>query len=64
MKIDKAGVAWGVLFGVVINGLYNGLLSLLHENFQEVALISIATILLVVIVLIGFRKILFPPDKP
>lgn len=62
-EIDKVGVAWGVLFGVLINGIFLAILSLLHLNFQDMTLASVATIITFVIVIIAFRNLLFPESK-
>jgi hypothetical protein len=61
-KIDKTGLAWGVLFAVLVNGIYNDFVSLLQEHFQDVVVISIATFAVALIVIFGFRKVLFPED--
>ena len=62
-EIDKVGVAWGVLFSVMVNGAFLAILSLLHLDFQETALASIATMVAVVIVLVAFRNLFFPESK-
>jgi hypothetical protein len=61
-KIYKTGLSWGVLFAALVNGIYDALISLLHGNFQDVGYFSIATMAVVLIVAIGFRKLLFPED--
>lgn len=61
-EIDKVGIAWGVLFSVVVNGIFLAILSLLHLNFQGL-LASLATIITLIIVMIAFRNLLLPKSK-
>lgn len=62
-KMDKAGVAWGIVFSVFVNGIYNLIVSILN-NFKiyEPIIIGVATFVTGICVVYAFRKILFPND--
>ncbi|MCW4024942.1 MAG: hypothetical protein NWF01_07910 [Candidatus Bathyarchaeota archaeon] len=64
-SIDKNCVALGVLFGVLINGIFLSILSFLHLDFQEGVLISTATMITFILAILVFRNKLFTQkEKP
>jgi hypothetical protein len=59
-RIDTRGVAWGIVFSVLVTAIYNGLVSLLNWDFREFAIFGVAGLITFVIVVIAFRNLLLP----
>ena len=64
VKMDAMGVAWGVLLAVAVNGLYDTFISLLHWQVQDAAIYGIVTGIVIIVVIVAFRNLLIPENKP
>lgn len=54
--LDKKSIVWGLLLAVAATGLYDTIKALLEGNYREESIIVIATVAVVSVLFIMFRK--------
>jgi hypothetical protein len=59
-KMDRTGIAWGVLLGITVTGMYEGFVSLFHDQPEDAFINIIAAVLILCIFMVLTRKVLFP----
>jgi len=62
MPLDKRSIVWGLLLSIAATGLYDTLKSLMEGNYQEETIIVIATVVVVSVLIVTFRKQLFKEE--
>ena len=62
MPLDKRSIVWGLLLSIAATGLYDTFKALMEGNYHEETIILIATVAVVSILLVIFRKQLFKEE--
>lgn len=61
--IDKKGIVWGLLLAVVATGLYDMMKALLEGDYKAETIALAATLIVVVVLFLAFRKLLLEPSE-